>query len=153
MKNNYSVLVPQAQQSPSNLAPVPQRPRQWRMANVISADHRRYLTNLYLNRELDRFVIHDFSDLSVHSSIEIDIIVLFNFGKLLSLISIYCRLASFTRWAAGRQTVSPESLAKAGFFYLGDADRTQCFSCGGVLRNWTSSDSAQVCPHLVNILT
>nr|XP_039257815.1 uncharacterized protein LOC120334376 [Styela clava] len=32
-------------------APMP--PNQWRMANVISSDHRRFLTNLHLNRELD----------------------------------------------------------------------------------------------------
>ena len=31
-------------------------PRQWRMANIINADHQRLLNNLYLNRELDRLV-------------------------------------------------------------------------------------------------
>ncbi|XP_077976728.1 uncharacterized protein LOC144432460 [Styela clava] len=84
-------------------APMP--PNQWRMANVISSDHRRFLTNLHLNRELDR-------------------------------------LASFARWPVGRPSVSPAALARTGFFYLGDMDRTQCFSCGGVLRNWTLEDDA-----------
>nr|XP_039257848.1 uncharacterized protein LOC120334400 isoform X1 [Styela clava] len=84
-------------------APMP--PNQWRMANVISSDHRRFLTNLHLNRELDR-------------------------------------LASFARWPVGRPNVSPAALARTGFFYLGDMDRTQCFSCGGVLRNWTLEDDA-----------
>ncbi|XP_077976727.1 uncharacterized protein LOC120334399 [Styela clava] len=81
------------------------QPRRWRMANVISSDHRRFLTNLHLNRELDR-------------------------------------LASFARWPVGRPSVSPAALARTGFFYLGDMDRTQCFSCGGVLRNWTLEDDA-----------
>ncbi|XP_077965737.1 uncharacterized protein LOC120334150 isoform X2 [Styela clava] len=80
-------------------------PRRWRMANVISSDHRRFLTNLHLNRELDR-------------------------------------LATFARWPVGRPNVSPAALARTGFFYLGDMDRTQCFSCGGVLRNWTLEDDA-----------
>nr|XP_039257849.1 uncharacterized protein LOC120334400 isoform X2 [Styela clava] len=84
-------------------APMP--PNQWRMANVISSDHRRFLTNLHLNRELDR-------------------------------------LASFARWPVGRSSVSPAALARTGFFYLGDMDRTQCFSCGGVLRNWALEDDA-----------
>nr|XP_039257835.1 uncharacterized protein LOC120334395 [Styela clava] len=83
----------------------PPQPRRWRMANVISSDHRRFLTNLHLNRELDR-------------------------------------LASFARWPVGRPSVSPAALARTGFFYLGDMDRTQCFSCGGVLRNWTLEDDA-----------
>nr|XP_039257850.1 baculoviral IAP repeat-containing protein 3-like [Styela clava] len=84
-------------------APMP--PNQWRMANVISSDHRRFLTNLHLNRELDR-------------------------------------VASFARWPVGRPNVPPAALARTGFFYLGDMDRTQCFSCGGVLRNWTLEDDA-----------
>ncbi|XP_039257064.2 uncharacterized protein LOC120333770 [Styela clava] len=83
----------------------PPTPREWRMANVISSDHRRMLTNLFLVRELDR-------------------------------------LASFGRWSIARPNVSPAALARAGFFYLGDMDRTQCFSCGGVLRNWTIEDDA-----------
>nr|XP_039257868.1 LOW QUALITY PROTEIN: uncharacterized protein LOC120334414 [Styela clava] len=81
------------------------QPRRWRMENVISSDHRRFLTNLHLNRELDR-------------------------------------LASFARWPVGRPSVPPAALARTGFFYLGDMDRTQCFSCGGVLSNWTLEDDA-----------
>ena len=34
-------------------------------------------------------------------------------------------------------------LARFGFFYLGNADRSQCFSCGGVLRNWTAGDDIE----------
>ena len=32
-------------------------------------------------------------------------------------------------------------MAAAGWFYLGNLDRTQCFSCGGVLRNWRRIDN------------
>nr|XP_039257537.1 uncharacterized protein LOC120334150 [Styela clava] len=88
----------------AHVARAPQ-PIRWRMANVISSDHRRFLTNLHLHRELDR-------------------------------------LASFARWPVGQPNVSPTALARTGFFYLGDMDRTQCFSCGGVLRNWTVEDDA-----------
>ncbi|XP_076821513.1 E3 ubiquitin-protein ligase XIAP-like isoform X1 [Clavelina lepadiformis] len=31
-------------------------------------------------------------------------------------------------------------MARAGFFFLGNLDRVQCFSCGGVLRNWRGDD-------------
>jgi len=32
-------------------------------------------------------------------------------------------------------------MAAAGWFYLGNLDRAQCFSCGGVLRNWRRLDN------------
>jgi len=32
-------------------------------------------------------------------------------------------------------------MAAAGWFYLGNLDRTQCFCCGGVLRNWRRLDN------------
>jgi len=35
-------------------------------------------------------------------------------------------------------------MAASGWFYLGNLDRTQCFSCGGVLRNWRKLDNPNV---------
>ncbi|XP_016284071.1 baculoviral IAP repeat-containing protein 7 [Monodelphis domestica] len=37
--------------------------------------------------------------------------------------------------------VSPQDLARAGFFYVGPQDRVQCFCCGGMLDNWMAGDS------------
>jgi len=53
---------------------------------------------------------------------------------------IVCR-KSFRNWPERYQMVSTQDLARSGFFYLGNLDRTQCFSCGGVLRNWSSSEN------------
>ena len=36
---------------------------------------------------------------------------------------------------------SPEELSDSGFFYLGDADQTQCYSCAKVLAEWEKDDS------------
>lgn len=36
---------------------------------------------------------------------------------------------------------TPEALAEAGFFYIGPMDRTQCFNCGGILRDWEPEDN------------
>ena len=51
------------------------------------------------------------------------------------------RLQTFTPdWSS--QNAPPEiDMAAAGWFYLGNLDRTQCFSCGGVLRNWRRMDN------------
>ncbi|XP_076810466.1 baculoviral IAP repeat-containing protein 3-like [Clavelina lepadiformis] len=50
------------------------------------------------------------------------------------------RRKSFETWTSTYTTVTPMTLAKSGFFYLGNLDRVQCFSCSGVLRNWRSGD-------------
>ena len=36
--------------------------------------------------------------------------------------------------------LSPQSLAEAGFFYLGVADQVQCAFCRGVVRDWEAND-------------
>jgi len=43
-------------------------------------------------------------------------------------------------WPSG-STPPAKDMAAAGWFYLGNLDRTQCFSCGGVLRNWRRLDN------------
>ncbi|XP_059397744.1 putative inhibitor of apoptosis isoform X2 [Carassius carassius] len=55
------------------------------------------------------------------------------------------RLDTFQNWSLA--TVSPAELAKSGFYYLGQADRVACFSCGGQLNNWEPGDRA-VSEHL-----
>ena len=42
------------------------------------------------------------------------------------------RLDSFHSWTLS--IITPAELAKAGFYYLGQADRVACFSCGGQVR-------------------
>nr|CAB3225593.1 ZF(RING)-14 zinc finger protein [Phallusia mammillata] len=54
------------------------------------------------------------------------------------------RVRSFTHAWNRDNLPSPRRMANAGWFYLGNLDRTQCFSCGGVLRNWRISDYPSV---------
>nr|XP_039259191.1 E3 ubiquitin-protein ligase XIAP-like isoform X2 [Styela clava] len=49
------------------------------------------------------------------------------------------RLKSFKKWPIESE-VTPASLSRNGFFFLGDMDRTQCFCCCVVLRDWTAGD-------------
>ncbi|RUS82669.1 hypothetical protein EGW08_009572 [Elysia chlorotica] len=49
------------------------------------------------------------------------------------------RLATFSTWPLNTGH-SPERLARAGFFYTGDADCTRCFCCGGAVRHWLPAD-------------
>ncbi|KFO77784.1 Baculoviral IAP repeat-containing protein 7-B [Cuculus canorus] len=45
------------------------------------------------------------------------------------------RLMTFQQWP-DNSPVSPQDLAKAGFFFVGPRDIVQCFCCGGVLQDW-----------------
>ncbi|CAK8672496.1 unnamed protein product [Clavelina lepadiformis] len=53
------------------------------------------------------------------------------------------RMKSFDSWSTDLRTVNAIDLAQSGFFYLGNLDRVQCFSCGGVLRNWNYGDNVE----------
>ncbi|XP_060822999.1 baculoviral IAP repeat-containing protein 7 isoform X2 [Bombus pascuorum] len=52
------------------------------------------------------------------------------------------RLQSFTNWPIS-SIVSPEKLAKAGFYYLQHDDDVQCTYCGGILRKWKLGDDPE----------
>jgi len=61
--------------------------------------------------------------------------------KYPTFIKCQTRLRSFTNgWPRLSFTPSPEQLAKAGFFYVGARDHTQCFFCGIKLRHWQNKD-------------
>ncbi|XP_058033946.1 baculoviral IAP repeat-containing protein 7 [Ahaetulla prasina] len=49
------------------------------------------------------------------------------------------RLGSFENWPS-YSPVSPQLLARAGFFYTGQQDYVRCFYCDGALRNWEQGD-------------
>ncbi|KAM6454075.1 baculoviral IAP repeat-containing protein 7 [Liasis olivaceus] len=49
------------------------------------------------------------------------------------------RLMTFENWPS-YAPVSPELLARAGFFYTGQQDYVRCFYCDGALRNWEQGD-------------
>lgn len=51
------------------------------------------------------------------------------------------RIRTFHNWPAASAAVTSGDLARAGFFYLGPADKVQCFCCGGILRSWVQGDS------------
>ncbi|XP_055971072.1 baculoviral IAP repeat-containing protein 3-like isoform X1 [Sorex fumeus] len=50
------------------------------------------------------------------------------------------RLLTFGTWPLS--FLSPEDLAKAGFYYIGPGDRVACFACGVKLSNWEPKDDA-----------
>lgn len=50
------------------------------------------------------------------------------------------RVESFKEWPQGL-TQSPESMADAGFYYLGVGDKVKCFSCKGMWFTWMPSNS------------
>lgn len=60
----------------------------------------------------------------------------------LNLYSEADRRKSFKNAPATLAAVGVNKLAATGFFFLGDTDRTQCFSCNGILRRWDGADSA-----------
>ena len=49
------------------------------------------------------------------------------------------RLQTFTNWPIS-SIVSPEKLAKAGFYYLQHKDMVQCIYCSGIVRKWELGD-------------
>lgn len=49
------------------------------------------------------------------------------------------RLNTFRCWPYSA-AVSPEPLAKAGFYYLGQSDKVRCAFCGATLRSWQHGD-------------
>ena len=49
------------------------------------------------------------------------------------------RLSTFEDWPLSG-VVQPPDLARAGFFYTGEVDRTRCAFCRRVLRRWRSGD-------------
>ena len=51
------------------------------------------------------------------------------------------RMRTFDTWPSNSSKPTPRALARSGFFYLGNSDRTQCFSCAGILKDWSSGDN------------
>ncbi|KAM8945752.1 baculoviral IAP repeat-containing protein 7 [Pelodytes ibericus] len=50
------------------------------------------------------------------------------------------RLTTYRDWPPYAE-VTPEQLARAGFFYTGHRDNVKCFHCDGGLRNWERGDN------------
>ncbi|VEN63268.1 unnamed protein product [Callosobruchus maculatus] len=73
--------------------------------------------------------------------------------------SVETRLATFENWPSSN-VVSPESLANAGFYYLGDGDNTKCAFCKGVVREWEQGDNPDYehrrhfpnCPYVTSVI-
>ncbi|KAK3780762.1 hypothetical protein RRG08_001868 [Elysia crispata] len=55
-------------------------------------------------------------------------------------IDLESRLTTFSTWP-DNAALTAERLARAGFFYTGEADCTRCFCCGGGVRNWRLTDN------------
>ncbi|MGH0172611.1 UNVERIFIED_CONTAM: hypothetical protein FKN15_063863 [Acipenser sinensis] len=53
---------------------------------------------------------------------------------------IHTRLQSFHNFPTDN-LVSPQRLARAGFFFTGNSDRVRCFSCNHTVENWSSGDA------------
>ncbi|XP_071115060.1 baculoviral IAP repeat-containing protein 7-like [Haliotis cracherodii] len=50
------------------------------------------------------------------------------------------RLSTYRSWDRDTNIASPRDLAEAGFYFLGNLDRVQCFVCGIILRDWQPGD-------------
>ncbi|XP_038059132.1 baculoviral IAP repeat-containing protein 7-like [Patiria miniata] len=50
------------------------------------------------------------------------------------------RVATYDKGWPGILGITPQQLARAGFFYTGEGDSTKCFYCGGGLKHWESTD-------------
>lgn len=50
------------------------------------------------------------------------------------------RLQTYVNWPVP-EIVSPESLARAGFYYLKQNDRTKCAFCNGIVASWEQGDN------------
>ncbi|XP_038059757.1 baculoviral IAP repeat-containing protein 7-like isoform X2 [Patiria miniata] len=50
------------------------------------------------------------------------------------------RVATYHKGWPGILGITPQQLARAGFFYTGEGDSTKCFYCGGGLKHWESTD-------------
>nr|CAB3225556.1 ZF(RING)-14 zinc finger protein [Phallusia mammillata] len=70
-----------------------------------------------------------------------------NFLRNLDLRKESERNRTFAHWPSETRTVYSTDLARSGFFYLGNFDRVQCFSCAGVLRNWNYGDNVEAEHH------
>ncbi|CAJ0963729.1 unnamed protein product [Ranitomeya imitator] len=55
------------------------------------------------------------------------------------LVEERARLATYSNWPPYAE-VTPDVLARAGFFYTGHGDNVKCFHCDGELRNWERRD-------------
>ncbi|XP_078482807.1 baculoviral IAP repeat-containing protein 7-A [Ciona intestinalis] len=44
-------------------------------------------------------------------------------------------------WSSNNITASPERMAAAGLFYIGQTDRVKCWYCNGGLQNWLPNDN------------
>lgn len=56
-----------------------------------------------------------------------------------SLTDEAVRLQTFVNWPVP-EIVSPESLARAGFYFLKQSDKTKCAFCDGVVGSWEMGD-------------
>uniref|UniRef100_A0A1A7YLH5 E3 ubiquitin-protein ligase XIAP n=1 Tax=Iconisemion striatum TaxID=60296 RepID=A0A1A7YLH5_9TELE len=63
------------------------------------------------------------------------------YPKTSRMASEEARLQTFSSWPV-TSPMRPRDLAQAGFYYLMNSDRVQCFCCGGQLSGWEPEDSA-----------
>ncbi|XP_031630939.1 death-associated inhibitor of apoptosis 2-like isoform X2 [Contarinia nasturtii] len=55
------------------------------------------------------------------------------------LMNEQCRLSTFTNWPV--PYISPQTLAKAGFYYFNNTDQVKCAWCQGVIAKWEVGDN------------
>ena len=70
-------------------------------------------------------------------------------------VSLDSRLKTFEKWP--RKSPAPNDLARCGFYYLQEEDKTRCFYCGIIVYQWLNEDNPWIehaiysnkCPHLL----
>lgn len=63
----------------------------------------------------------------------------YSFPNFVEYYTYSSRLETFKTWSV--ESPSKYTLAIAGFFSLGESDKTQCYSCGLILKEWEKSDN------------
>ena len=64
-----------------------------------------------------------------------------NLSTSVNHLTVDQRLATFKNWPTENKGPKPLELAISGFFYCGESDQVQCFSCKLKLYNWKEGES------------
>lgn len=113
----------------------------WTKEDDIASEHRRFSRDCMHIYQLDRKNFGSMmngglsrADL-ISNSLKADI------GRLPQMKELTLRLNSFRDWKYTKdEKPSPEAIAKAGLFYTGKNDTTQCWYCGNLLEEWEPGD-------------
>ncbi|XP_009864807.1 PREDICTED: baculoviral IAP repeat-containing protein 7 [Apaloderma vittatum] len=122
----------------------------WRPGDCPTAEHLKFFPSCKFicgedvgNQEMfplqEIFDTVDGQFLSLLQGIDNEETALPNEPEYPEMVTEEMRLTTFQNWPQ-YSDMHPEQLARAGFFYTGQADVVRCFYCDGGVRNWSFGD-------------